>query len=228
MRTILLTRAADGNFLIEKALSGRDFAFIHCPLIEYIDKDYDLDCLSDKKFIVITSKHAAIKLAELALDKSLWLLWVVGNISSEILRQAGFRVQYTAKNVEDLMANLPTKLYKQTIYLSSNEITNELPKEISRQIIYNVNYPKHLDSNQIEAIKEGIDYILLYSNNCAKTLINLLKQHDLLKVVENSIVIAVSLKVGQVAQACFENVLYCADEQHDKVIELLVNYEKTR
>ncbi len=128
---------------------------------------------------------------------------------------------YTAKNVEDLIKHFPPDLYEQTIYLSSNEITQDLPSKIARHIIYNVEYLNELPVSIIKEFNNNIDFILLYSQNSARTLVKLLLQNNLLEYLQDSLVVAISLKVANIVRPFIKNVVYCDDQNLNDIIKLL-------
>lgn len=120
------------------------------------------------------------------------------------------------------------------LYLSSNEITEEFPPTIKRQIIYEVKYSEKLSEQQIKTISQGLDYILLYSHNCAKTMVKLLIKYDLLTKLAKTRVIAVSSKVANVVKPYFKAVIFPSNNGlynktlNDKVIELLITDAEIR
>ncbi|QQV75243.1 hypothetical protein H6P87_00793 [Rickettsia tillamookensis] len=145
-------------------------------------------------------------------------IWVVGSKSKRLL---GKKVVYTAKNVEDLIKHFPPDLYEQAIYLSSNEITKDLPNKIARHIIYNVEYLNELPVSIVKEFENNIDFILLYSQNSAKTFLRLLLQNNLLEYLQDSLVVAISLKVANIVRPFIKNVVYCDDQNHNDIIKLL-------
>jgi uroporphyrinogen-III synthase len=150
-------------------------------------------------------------------------LWVVGHTSAAILKSIPFiKIQYIANDVRDLINNLPKTIYNKAIYLSANEITNLLPSAITRQIIYEVTYKRTLAAQDFIEITAGIDYILLYSQNCAKTLIKLLTKYNLINTLKNTIVITISAKVANIVNIYFSNVVYVEQAEHLQMIDLLI------
>ncbi|MCC8467965.1 MAG: uroporphyrinogen-III synthase [Rickettsia endosymbiont of Eriopis connexa] len=217
MKSVLLTRNIEENNETIKEISkyNLDLRYIHCPLIKYEPLDFNIDILNDYSNIIITSKYAANILANYDLKQD---VWVVGSKSKQLL---GKKVIYTAKNVEDLIQHFPPDLYEQTIYLSSNEITKDLPNKTSRHIIYNVEYLNELPVSIIKEFENNIDFILLYSQNSAKTFLRLLLQNNLLEYLEDSLVVAISLKVANIVRPFIKNVVYCDDQNHNDIIKLL-------
>ncbi|HJD56035.1 MAG TPA: uroporphyrinogen-III synthase [Rickettsia endosymbiont of Pyrocoelia pectoralis] len=221
MKSVLLTRSIDGNKETIEEISkySLNLRYIDCPLIKYKKLDLNIDILNNYSNIIVTSKYAANILANYDLTQD---IWVVGNKSKQLL---GKKVAYTAQNIEDLIKHFPPDLYQQTIYLSSNEITQDLPDKITRHIVYNVEYLNELPLPVIEEFKKNsIDFILLYSQNSAKTLIKLLNETKL----QNSLVIAISSKVANIIRPFIKNVVYCDDENPNNIIKLLVENAKVR
>lgn len=226
MTSVLLTRSTQENQELIPTLRQRNFSITDCPLIEYKNLEFDfLNVLENYPNIIITSKYAAKLLLLASVQNNIKIAnhnaWAVGEVSYKILKQAGFIVKYVAKNVQDLIKNLPPHIYNTAIYLSANEITMHLPKEIKRQVIYEVTYNSEIKENNLQDINNGIDYILLYSRNCAKTLVKLLFKYDLTKKLENATVITISLGVANIIRQHFKNVIYSKESQ-TAMIELLI------
>lgn len=217
MKSVLLTRNIEENneTIKEISKSNLDLRYIHCPLIKYKTLDFNINILDNYLNVIITSKYAASILADYDLIQD---IWVVGNKSKQLL---GKKVAYVAKNVEDLIKHFPPDLYEQTIYLSSNEITKDLPNKIARHIIYNVEYLNELPLSIIKEFKSNIDFALLYSQNSATTLVRLLLQNNLLEYLQDSLVIAISLKVANIVRPFIKNVIYCDDQNPNDIIKLL-------
>ncbi|HJD60307.1 MAG TPA: hypothetical protein LFW20_06695 [Rickettsia endosymbiont of Omalisus fontisbellaquei] len=217
MKSVLLTRNIEENNETIKEISKNnlDLRYIHCPLIKYKTLDFNINILDNYLNVIITSKYAASILADYDLIQD---IWVVGNKSKQLL---GKKVAYVAKNVEDLIKHFPPDLYEQTIYLSSNEITKDLPDKIARHIIYNVEYLNELPLSIIKEFKSNIDFVLLYSQNSATTLVRLLLQNNLLEYLQDSLVIAISLKVANIVRPFIKNVIYCDDQNPNDIIKLL-------
>lgn len=225
IKSVLLTRSAEDNLEIISSLQPDVFKYICSPLVKYksLQISENIENYSD---IIITSKYAAKILTNhtkgLLLKKNIWL---VGK-SSEQIFQDNFEIQYVAANIEELMKQLPGKIYSKTLYLSSNEITKDLPAEIKRIIVYEVEYAK--DLCQIDEIEKGINYILLYSYNATNTLIKLFTKNNLLPLLANSTVIAISEKVADNIRFFVKNVVYCDYGKPEQMLELLSNDAKYR
>lgn len=225
MKSVLLTRSWEANLETTQEIDNYvlNFHYINCPIIKYKTLDFDINIWGGYSNIIITSKYAAAIIAEYELNHN---IWVVGDKSKQLLENKSFKIAYTAKNVDDLIQHFPSDLYKQTIYLSSNEITKDLPDKIKRYIIYNVEYLNELPLSVVKELKNSVDFVLLYSQNSAKTLLKLLNEYNLLEYLQNSLVIAISLKVANIVTPFFKNVVYCDDQNPNDLIKLLFENAK--
>jgi hypothetical protein len=101
-----------------------------------------------------------------------------------------------------------------------------MPHGIKMINVYKVRYKDNLSEREIQILKSGLDYIPLYSENCAKTLIKLILVNDLLKYIENSVIIAISSKVEKLLMDYFRQIVTC--DYADQILEKLENYDLNR
>lgn len=227
MKTILLTRSKEENSKLAAILKVPNFKIILCPLVKRTAVNFDINILNKYSHIVITSSYAAKILADKQYSNFRNLnFWLVGETSANILRQVGGKIEYIAKNVEELISLFSERLFAHTLYLAGSEITRDLPQQIDRLIIYNAAYTKKLTRTQIKHISIHLDYILLYSQNCAKALLDLLVRYDLLKKLENTVIVAISSKVAEIVKPFFKTVIYC--QTNDGMLDLLFTHAKLR
>lgn len=225
MTTILLTRSVAENATLKEELRSYDFTYVDCPLIEYEDIGLPHEILKSYSHIIITSKYAAKILANHFNNiRTSFKFWIVGELSAEILLSSGLQVEYIADDVNDLIVNLPKYIYKDAIYLSANEITLELPLGLERYIIYNVKYRQDFTKREVELLNRGFDYIMLYSQNSATTLVKILQANNLYEKLQNATVIAISLKVAKEVLPYSKKIIYCEKGEHKKMTELLISH----
>ncbi|MFK7974459.1 MAG: uroporphyrinogen-III synthase [Rickettsiaceae bacterium] len=204
-KTVLLTRSKQANAKLKKQLAGRNFKLLECNLIEYKAIPINKNLINNFSSLLITSYFAAGQLPPAPHNDI--LTFVVGHKSAEILAKKGYKIIMQERDAETLKAKIPLYLHSNMLYLSGNNITVDMPDAITRQVIYEVIYLKSLSSHQIKLYQQGIDYILLYSQNCAKILLQLMTENDLLKYMANSTIIAISEKVGMVFQKQRANII---------------------
>jgi uroporphyrinogen-III synthase len=219
IKSVLLTRAKSANSILKKKLLNYDL--LECSLIEYELLPLDNSRIINYSDLIITSYFAASN-APAALGK-FKRAWVVGENSSKLLRDKGYEILFCAVNAASLKQKLVRTNLHSAIYLSGNNITIDMPSYVERQIFYNTHYKNNLSKLEIQRYKQGVDYILLYSENCAKTLLQLLLDNDLVKYLENTTIVAISSKVSKVVKSYFKNIEICNDS--GQMIEFL---EKNR
>ena len=219
-KSILLTRAKSANLILKEKLMPRGFDLVECSLIKHKLLPFDEKVFNSYSDIVITSNFAASNLPNSNGSK---YVWVVGENSEKILKDKGYNIKFCAPDAITLEKELLKNNHIKAIYLSGNNITIEMPPNIKRVVFYNTEYKKSLSQLEIQRIKHGIDYILLYSENCAKTLLQLLLENDLLKYLENTTIVAISFKVGRVVDDYFKNIKNCTGSY--QIIEFLENIE---
>ncbi len=205
--SILLTRAKSANAILKEKLISFGYDLLECSLIEYELLPFDSSILGNYQDIVVTSNFVANHIPEAS--ESTKYAWVVGEKSSEILKEKGYQIKFCAQNAVFLKKELIKINNKKAIYLSGNQITVDMPQSIERNIFYNTHYKKALTKIEIQNFKNRVDYILLYSENCAKTLLQLLLENDLVKYLENTTIVAISYKVGRVVENHFKNLEIC-------------------
>lgn len=235
MFSVLLTRSVRENYKLAQQLKLYNLKCISCPLIEYQNLQVDYaSILNHYSNIIITSKYGATLLYDALKctpinDFRQINLWIVGEISTNILQLIPcIRIKYTARDVHDLIHNLPKNLLSDFIYLSANKITKLLPSQIRRQIIYNVIYMKTLEPHIVTELMRGIDYLLLYSRNCARILIKLVIKYDLVDALRDIVVITISDKVADIVVTHVNNVVYANHAEQEQMINLLLSHVRKK
>ncbi|MCF8494102.1 MAG: uroporphyrinogen-III synthase [Rickettsiaceae bacterium] len=220
-KSVLLTRSKVANSALKEKFGNKDLDLIECNLIEYELFSVEAEYINQFSDLIITSNFAAHNIPDAPRDNM--PVWVVGEKSANILKNKGYKVKCYASNVENLKRRIPDYLYNKMLYLSGDHITVSMPLGTTRKILYKTIYLKLLSENEMTRYKEGIDYIVLYSENCAKTLLKLLIENNLVNYLGNTTYIAISSKVARVFEQVFKNVVVCHDtdsmlkyiEKHD-------------
>ena len=88
------------------------------------------------------------------------------------------------KNTKLLKKKLIINKCFKGVYLSGNNITVQMPRYIQRIIIYNTHYKQFFSRYEISKIKQGIDFIILYSINSTKNSERLNVGNSLLPIVK--------------------------------------------
>lgn len=207
---VLLTRSKEANNEIISLLSScTNIEFIKLNLINYTPLVFDKALFDEYSNLIITSNYVAKNI--LVAPKDDIFIWVVGAKSAMILENKRYKIKFIAPSVDILIQNLPKSMFNNMVYLSGDIISKELPDGIRREVVYKVAYLNNLDKEVIIQIKEGVNYLTAYSKNCAKTLLNLLVENNLLKYLENTKVIAISSSVGNILNPHFKNIIVTDD-----------------
>ncbi len=234
IKSVLLTRSEFANNELKKILEkpkynlSEKYELLECSLIKYELQNIDLLELYKFQNIIVTSFFAANNLPELSNNNSdpsknnIISAWVVGNKSAKILKQKGYEIQFIAQNAQELKSKILKTNLSNVIYPSSDKITVNMPSHITHKVFYKVFYKKSLSNEQILRYKQGIDYILLYSENCAKTFIKLLLDNNLIDYLKNTKYITISQKVAKIVEPYFENIRICKNS------DLMLKYLETK
>lgn len=206
-KKVLLTRSYEDNEKLVQLLSKKGYDCINFSLIDHVSLFTNFTVSSNYSDIIVTSKRAAQVLAPCNHDKN---AWVVGNSSADILRKKNYNIKYVAESAFQLKEVLPKSIYSKAIYLRGNFITIDMPSKIETLEVYKVSYRDSVSEKEVSTLKNGVNFILLYSENCAKTLVKLIVRNDLLKYLENSVIIVISSKVEVVVKEYFKRTIVAA------------------
>lgn len=230
MANVLLTRSKNENELATKKLSLLGFKTISLPILSYQDLPFELT--ETYKHIIITSKYAA-RLASKNINHPVEC-WAIGKESAAILaNNPNIAITGVAKNLQELLGIISlipedeaSDFFNQTIYLSGDIITKELPSYIKKQVVYKVSYLEEVEPLLLEKIKaEPIKYTLVYSKNCGINLIRLINKHNLLPYVKDSALIAISKEVSDLFNNFFLQRMHSSEPTFEHMIKLL-KYEE--
>lgn len=199
-KVILLTRSIDDNQELSYEMHLCGAICVLEPMLTYVSK-YTGDVLRlicGANNIVITSKYATAILvheveADLLRQKK---YFVVGNSSAKLLADNGISVAAICKNAKELYSLLYESSDK-FLYLSSNEITMEMPSNAERIEIYNTIYTEQLSPQTLSLIYErSIDCIMFFSSNIAKAFIEIVISMDLVDFIKNVTILCMSDKIA--------------------------------
>jgi uroporphyrinogen-III synthase len=228
MRKVLLTRSSEENDMLAKELEYLSFEPVFCPMLSCEKRSMDFSGFKGVKDIIATSKFAAKILSEEYHHFS--NIYVVGVNSARIVStNPMLNIGYIGKDAADIKNHFERlKLPKdELVYFSGNNISTEFGFG-QRVIIYDAIYTKEISDEVVHRIAKGVEYILLYSKNCADNLISLLSKHDLLQKVGNSVVISLSENIGSNIRKYFLDVIYPDEPDSEEMIKLLRQYDSKR
>ena len=190
---ILLTRPLEDSkeLLLRFKLLGHQVS--HLPVINIEKKDYENINLNEFKGIIFTSANAIKNLDVSKINKNIFC-FCVGEATEKIVKEKGFQNIFTASgniaNLKEIILQNFDQKIGNLVYVSgeiiSYDLDLELKKEgytIKRIITYKVNSNQILSDEFIKELKYSIpEIVFIYSENSARSYLNLLKKYNLLDI----------------------------------------------
>ncbi|MBU6339525.1 MAG: uroporphyrinogen-III synthase [Rickettsiales bacterium] len=229
-KSILITRPQDQAQEIAKYLQNHDFEVILEPIFSAETlpvSEITLRNLQNQNIaaIVITSQNAASTTFEtikkLNLNKNI-KIFAVGRKTAQIFLSQGYKnVVFSAKNSAKNLRNLilqDLEIIKKkalSLYFCGEILSLDLQEELAK---FEIKLEKIISYKIIEKISfsdeflqktkvSQIDFIMIYSKNSIKILLQLLKKHDLFESLKNSKILCLSKNIESFAQSLgFDNV----------------------
>ena len=206
---ILLTRPLEdcGNLLIKFKDLGHVVS--HLPVIKIKKLEYKEPNFNDYSAIIFTSSNSIKNLTTDSINKTV-KCFCVGSATEKFARSLGFQNVIAADgNVRALKELILQNHYKKDgkiLYISGEFISSNLDKEltnegynISRIINYTVEHIGEFQNNVIEELKKNIpDIVYVYSENSAKSLLNIIKKYQLIDSWMNTNLMCIGEKTSSV------------------------------
>ena len=206
---ILLTRPLEdcGNLLIKFKDLGH--AVSHLPVIKIKKLEYKEPNFNDYSAIIFTSSNSIKNLTIDLINKTV-KCFCVGSATEKFARSLGFQNVIAADgNVRALKESILQNHHKKDgkiLYISGEFISSNLDEElrtegydISRIINYTVEHIDEFQNNVIEELKKNIpDIVYVYSENSAKSLLNIIKKYQLIDSWMNTNLMCIGEKTSSV------------------------------
>tara|TARA_Y100000590_G_scaffold224825_1_gene254218 strand:+ start:1673 stop:2371 length:699 start_codon:yes stop_codon:yes gene_type:complete len=206
---ILLTRPLEDckDLIIKFKSLGNTVS--HLPVIQIQKINYDEINYSNFKAIVFTSANAIKNLNILNIDKKIYC-FCVGSATERIVKEKGFQNVFCAEgNVNNLkeiiIQNFDQKLGN-ILYVSGELVSYNLDKElilegysVKRVITYKVIHIEEISEEFVKELKLSIpDIVFIYSENSARSYLNILKKYNLLNNWMNTNLMCLGNKASSV------------------------------
>ena len=205
----MLTRPIeDSKVLISKLKSlGHDVS--HMPVIKV--KRRELINLKYEEYsgIIFTSSNSIKFLETKNISKSIYC-FCVGSVTEKLALEKGFQNVYAAggnvRNLKEIIIQNFSKKIGKLLYVSGEIVSSNLHKElkdenfdIDRVINYEIEHNNDLDQNFIEQMKSFMpEIIYVYSENSAKSLLNIIKKYELVDYWMNTNLMCIGEKTSSV------------------------------
>ena len=190
---ILLTRPLEDTQELILRFKSLGHQVSHLPVINIEKKDYENINLNEFKGIIFTSANAIKNLDVSKINKNIFC-FCVGEATEKIVKEKGFQNIFTASgnvaNLKEIIIQNFDQKIGNLVYVSgeiiSYDLDLELKKEgytIKRIITYKVNSNQILSDEFIKELKSSIpEIVFIYSENSARSYLNLLKKYNLLDI----------------------------------------------
>jgi len=206
---ILLTRPLEdsANLLIKFKDLGHVVS--HLPVIKIRKIEYKEPNFNDYSAIIFTSSNAIKNLNIDSINKTI-KCFCVGSVTEKFARRFGFQHVIAAdgnvRALKELIFQNCDKKDGKILYVSGEFISFNLDKElmnegyeISRIINYTVDHIDEFQNNVIEELKKNIpDIVYVYSENSAKSLLNIIKKYQLIDSWMNTNLMCIGEKTSSV------------------------------
>ena len=206
---ILLTRQLqDSKDLIQKFKSN-GFKVSNLPLLEINKSDYNKIKNCNHNAIIFTSSNAIRFLDLKNIDKNI-LCFCVGSYTEKTARSNGFQNVFAAdgnvRNLKELVIQNLSEKDNKILYVSGNVVSYPLDKElisegynVERLINYTVKHNKNLDISFLDSLKKDMpNLVYVYSENSAKSFLNLIKKYELVDYWMNTNLMCIGEKTSSV------------------------------
>ena len=206
---IMLTRPLDDikELIIKFQSLGHNVS--HLPVIKINKVKLNKIDYSLYSGMIFTSANAVKYLETNKINKSIYC-FCVGSITEKCALRKGFQNVYSADgNVENLKEIIIQNFNKESgklLYISGDIISSNLHKQlinedyqIERVINYNVDHVQNFDKKFIDRLKKSMpDVIYVYSQNSAKSLLNIVKKYELVDYWMNTNLMCLGEKTSSV------------------------------
>ena len=206
---ILLTRPLEdcSNLIVKFKKLGHVVS--HIPVIKIKKVEYEEPNTTDCSAIIFTSTNSIKNLNLDNINKKI-KCFCVGSATEKFARASGFQNVIAAdgnvRALQELILQNFDKNIGKILYISGQFISYELDKNLSKEgyeivriINYSVDHNDEIKSDIIEELKKNIpDIVYLYSENSAKSFLNIIKKHQLIDSWMNTNLMCIGEKTSSV------------------------------
>ena len=190
---ILLTRPLEDSQELILRFKSLGHQVSHLPVINIEKKDYENINLNEFKGIIFTSANAIKNLDVSKINKNIFC-FCVGEATEKIVKEKGFQNIFTASgnvaNLKEIIFQNFDQKIGNLVYVSGEVISYDLDLELKKEgytikriITYKVNSNQILSDEFIKELKSSIpEIVFIYSENSARSYLNLLKKYNLLDI----------------------------------------------
>ncbi len=190
MKHILLTRPLDDSLDLMLKFRSEGFKISHLPLIKIKKLENKQKILSDYDALIFTSSNAIKHLDIKNINKNIYC-FCVGSATEKTARSKGFTNTFSAGgnvlNLKEIIIRKVTDKKIKFLYVSGEMVSHDLNDDLKAEgfliksfINYTVVHNDEISQDFLDQIKKDIpDAIFIYSQNSAKSFLNLSNKYGL-------------------------------------------------
>ena len=209
---ILLTRSLEDSKDLIVKFKSNGFKVSNLPLLQFSKVSYKNINFTSLDAIIFTSSNA-IKFLELKNINKNILCFCVGLSTEKTARSKGFQKVFAAdgnvRNLKELVEQNLMSKDKKILYVSGEIVSYPLDKElllkgynVNRLVNYSARHNKNLDLSFLNLLKKDMpDLVYVYSENSAKSFLNLIKKYELVDYWMNTNLMCIGEKTSSVLNA---------------------------
>ena len=206
---ILLTRSLEDSKDLIVKFKSNGFKVSNLPLLQFSKVSYKNINFNSLDAIIFTSSNA-IKFLELKNINKNILCFCVGLSTEKTARSKGFQKVFAAdgnvRNLKELVEQNLMSKDKKILYVSGEIVSYPLDKElllkgynVNRLVNYSARHNKNLDLSFLNLLKKDMpDLVYVYSENSAKSFLNLIKKYELVDYWMNTNLMCIGEKTSSV------------------------------
>ena len=206
---ILLTRSLEDSKDLIFKFKSNGFKVSLLPLLQFNKVSYKNINFPSLDAIIFTSSNA-IKFLELKNINKNILCFCVGSSTEKTARLKGFQKVFAAdgnvRNLKELVEQNLMSKGKKILYVSGEIVSYPLDKElllkgynVNRLVNYSVRHNKKLDLSFLNLLRKDMpDLVYVYSENSAKSFLNLIKKYELVDYWMNTNLMCIGEKTSSV------------------------------
>ena len=206
---ILLTRSLEDSKDLIIKFKSNGFKVSNLPLLEFNKVNYKKINALSFDAIIFTSSNA-IKFLELKNINKNVLCFCVGSSTEKTARSKGFQQVFAAdgnvRNLKELVDQNLTSKDKRILYVSGEIVSYPLDKElllegynVKRLVNYSVRHKENLELSFLNSLRKDMpDLVYVYSENSAKSFLNLIKKYELVDYWMNTNLMCIGEKTSSV------------------------------
>ena len=206
---ILLTRSLEDSKDLIIKFKSNGFKVSNLPLLEFSKVNYKKINALNFDAIIFTSSNA-IKFLDLKNINKNILCFCVGSSTEKTARSKGFQQVFAAdgnvRNLKELVDQNLTSKDKRILYVSGEIVSYPLDKElllegynVNRLVNYSVRHKENLELSFLNSLRKDMpDLVYVYSENSAKSFLNLIKKYELVDYWMNTNLMCIGEKTSSV------------------------------